>query len=121
MNVTVTASDLPPSVNNLYVTIPRRGRVKSKRYRVWCDVAGFEIMAQRPKKITGRVRMSYAFGRPKGKRKADLSNLVKAIEDLLVLLGIIEDDSLVEAFDCEWRDGLQGLEVRILGLDHATH
>lgn len=41
--------------------------------------------------------------------KPDLSNLVKAVEDALVLAGVLEDDRLIYGFECYKRWGISDL------------
>ncbi len=91
----------PPTANNLFFNRPGKGRVKTERYRTWLRAAGNELLAQRPPKITGKVVVSIVMGRP-DRRKRDLSNCIKPIEDLLVAHGLIEDDSLVESLSIRW-------------------
>lgn len=94
---------LPPSVNSLYRNVPGRGRVKTARYKDWLMEAGLIVMSQvkSNERIEGPYGLSMRVYRP-DKRRRDLSNLLKAIEDLLVTLGIVEDDSLCQKIECEW-------------------
>jgi hypothetical protein len=56
---------LPPSVNRLWRT--GRGRVyRSKRYLTWRETAGWELVVQRPVRISGLVTVTIAAGRPIG-------------------------------------------------------
>ena len=82
----------PPSLNNLYVNVPKRGRVRSKRYLTWIQAAKAEIAAQRPSRVDGDYVLWLYVERPDN-RKRDIFNLPKAVEDLLVEQGIVEDDS----------------------------
>ena len=91
----------PPTANNLFFNKSGRGRVKTERYRTWLRAAGNELLVQRPPKLTGKVVLSISLGRP-DRRKRDLSNCIKPIEDLLVAHGLIEDDSLVERLSICW-------------------
>ena len=45
---------VPPSVNNLFVTVGNR-RVKSKTYAAWMQAARWQIAAQRPRLMLGAV------------------------------------------------------------------
>jgi len=82
----------PPSLNNLYVNVPKRGRVRSKRYLTWIQAAKAEIAAQRPPRVDGDYVLWLYVERPDN-RKRDIFNLPKAVEDLLVEQGLVEDDS----------------------------
>lgn len=103
----------PPSVNSLYANAPGRGRVRTPAYQRWANEAGLRLNLQRPKKVSGRVRIAIR-AVPPDKKKRDLDNLEKAIMDLLVDMGVIEDDSLVECKTSCWvSDSLQGISVSI--------
>ncbi len=111
----------PPSTNNLYRNVPGKGRVKTDRYRTWLRAAGNEILAQRPMKFEGEVSLSLTLRRRDGRRR-DLSNAIKATEDLLVAHGIIQDDSLVGELYVTWGgpNHLQGVLVSIAPFDGAA-
>ena len=87
----IILSETPPSVNSLYPNRDGRRR-KSGRYTKWLVLAGTEIMLQRPKKYLGKVRIKMTFGF-KIKRKRDIANFWKAVEDLLVHHQIVQDDN----------------------------
>lgn len=91
----------PPTTNHLFVNAGK-SRVRSAMYKDWCDLAGWSIAEQGRKRIKGAVSLSIALTRP-DKRRRDLSNAgLKAIEDLLVEMGVIEDDSLVQRISLQW-------------------
>lgn len=92
---------LPPSVNGLYANVPGKGRVKSARYRTWLNAAGWCLKEGRPKKVKGEYVLWLWCERP-DERKRDLFNLVKAVEDLLVEHGVVEDDSQCIAGHLYW-------------------
>jgi crossover junction endodeoxyribonuclease RusA len=90
----------PPSTNNLFVN-HARGRAVSARYKAWRNEAGLFIVAQGRKQIKGPVSLSIGLVRP-DRRKRDASNAIKPIEDLLVAMRVIEDDSLVQRISVAW-------------------
>lgn len=92
---------MPPSTNNLFVTVPGRGRVKSRAYALWREEAGWELKRQRAKLIPGNVDVTIIARKPNGKKR-DLDNLAKPILDLLVRCSVISDDSLVEHLSMAW-------------------
>jgi Holliday junction resolvase RusA-like endonuclease len=92
---------MPPSVNALFRNVPGRGRVKTKRYLTWIQAAGWAVKEQRPAKIAGPYCLWLYCNRP-DKRRRDLANLEKAISDLLVSHGIVEDDSLCAELHLYW-------------------
>lgn len=106
----INLSQLPPSSNNLFLSAGNR-RVKTPRYRGWLDVAGWEIATQRPAKIAGPYAMTLWFER--AKRRSDISNRVKAVEDVLVTHGVIEDDSLCQKLSAEWSNQIKGVRIMV--------
>lgn len=95
----------PPSTNNLFVNAGKRGRVRSSRYDLWLNEAGWELKAQRPPKMLGRVAVTICLC-PVDKRRRDADNGAKACLDLLVKHGVIEgDDSrFVRKVTMQWVD-----------------
>jgi crossover junction endodeoxyribonuclease RusA len=80
----------PPSANAIWRSY--RGRVvRSAAYKAWRDIAGKEIMMQRPKKHRGPVDVTIELASP-SRRKFDLDNRAKSILDLLVDMRVIEGD-----------------------------
>ena len=95
----VKLSRLPPSANNLFAT-SQRGRFKTKHYKGWLEQAGCELKQQRPGHVPGHYAMTVTAG--KVAKRRDLSNLLKALEDLLVTHSVVEDDSLAQKIIIEW-------------------
>lgn len=90
----------PPSANNLFENATK-GRRRSEHYNRWCVTAGKLIMMQGRKQILGHVALAVDLVKP-DRRKRDLSNTLKAIEDLLVDMQVIGDDSLIQALSAQW-------------------
>ena len=79
-----------------------RGRVRcNKRYTTWRERAGWELVLQKPARITGAVAIIIASGRPDRCRR-DADNLPKAIVDLLTAHQVIEDDAKVASITSRW-------------------
>src|SRR5690606_33375108 len=93
----------PPSVNNLFANSKNGGRYAVESYKAWRKAAGEEIIAQRRQRIKGRFSLAIYVVRP-DKRKRDVANLIKAVEDLLVEMQVVEDDSLAERVTIQWAD-----------------
>ncbi|MCB0252127.1 MAG: RusA family crossover junction endodeoxyribonuclease [Anaerolineae bacterium] len=101
----------PPTVNNLFSG--RQKRYTSKTYRRWKAQAGLAILAQKrqqgaaPDRVSVRIRLT-----PPDRRQRDAGNYEKAVMDLLVATGIIEDDraKYVREVTIGWTD-----EVRAPG------
>lgn len=90
----------PPTVNGLFVQLGDR-RIKSKPYKAWRDAAGWEIAEQGRQRIRGLVSLTVECVKPDN-RKRDISNLLKACEDLLVEMGCIDDDQHVMEIRGRW-------------------
>lgn len=94
----------PPTMNNLFLNVKGRGRVKAPAYRLWEAVAS---AAARKSAGTASLSGAYAFHmkaqRP-DKRRRDLANLEKATHDLCVRLGFVRDDSDCNRILLEWSD-----------------
>jgi len=93
----------PVSVNSAFKL--HNGARLSKSDKAWCDAAGFELLSQRPQKMTGRVHVSIAFRAP-DRRRRDIDSLLKAVLDLCVKHAVIVDDSnkYVAGLAADWVD-----------------
>lgn len=112
----------PPSTNNLFMTT-KYGRARTQKYDSWIMEAGNEILRQRPPKFTGPVVLFFHFQENrKPRRPRDVTNLIKAPEDLLVKHGIIEadDNSIVRGIEAYWADTAEGCEVTIFSVPVAS-
>lgn len=82
---------MPPTANNLFANFKGRGRVKTDKYIKWIHTAGWSLKAQKPAKIAGNYALTVVVP---AKTLGDIDNRIKALSDLLVEHGIVEDDSL---------------------------
>jgi hypothetical protein len=89
---------VPPSTNGLYANIPKRGRVKTERYRTWLQAAGWDMKRYHNHHWDEPVYLTIVIG--KLRSNADVSNRVKAVEDLLVAHQVIPGDTI------EWVKGV---------------
>lgn len=112
--MTVINLPFPPSVNNLFVN-GKSGRFRSQRYDSWVMEAGNEILRQRPAKVAGPVVLTFEFSDGHDKRRRDISNLIKAPEDLLVSHRIIEADDqfTVRKISASWSPDVEGVRITI--------
>lgn len=110
--ILLTGLPISPSLNNAYVNVIGGGRRKSARYMTWRNACGWEVKAQRPRKVSGPVSLTYTF--EEGGTKADLGNLEKCVTDLLVDLGLIDGDGpdVVRSIKLQWGK-VQGLMVEV--------
>lgn len=85
--------------------------------------AGNEILRQRPSKCAGPVLLTFEYQEGRDNRKRDVTNLIKAPEDLLVKHGIIEadDGSIVRSITACWSPDVEGVRITITPLfGHAA-
>ncbi len=88
---------IPPSTNNLFRGGPRGGRYKTDAYKSWLDAAGWEIKLQRPPALHPPLRtcLRVLIEAPLGPNR-DIDNALKPVLDVLVKMGVIVDDKLVD-------------------------
>ena len=102
---------IPPSINAAYAnsTKPgRRGRFKTKRYEDWIAEAQFAVMRDQVRgSIDGAYAIHVEIDRP-DKRRRDLSNMLKVIEDFCVSAGFVTDDRFCEAIKMKWTSAVEG-------------
>lgn len=105
----------PPSVNKAWRAVNGR-TIKSKPYRDWEKVAKKEILAQRPKALTGAYELELEVFLP-DRRRRDIGNLEKPVSDILERAGVIEDDCKAERIEITKQDCVKGgmVKVRLTG------
>lgn len=86
----------PPSVNNLFANVKGKGRVKTRNYRIWRELAQWAIaldgVSARPiETMEGPVEVEIVLGRLRG----DVDNRQKAILDILKKTHVLLDDKQV--------------------------
>lgn len=110
----------PPSTNNMFIN-GSKGRFRSQKYEDWIMEAGWELARQRPPKFIGPVELVFHFQDGRDNRKRDVTNLIKAPEDLLVKQGIIEadDNTIVRGVSAYWADTAVGVEITIFNAGAA--
>ena len=81
-----------PSVNNLFINAST-GRVRGAPYKRWCRDAGWSLREQGVVPVAGIVAM--LIEAPLHRRR-DVDNAIKPVLDLLVRLGVLVDDNLVD-------------------------
>jgi Holliday junction resolvase RusA-like endonuclease len=83
---------LPLSVNHIYKDRRQGGRYKDRRAQELLQLVGLETRGRRLEGKRFKLSLLFAF---KGHKRQDSSNRIKHIEDVLVELGVIEDDSMI--------------------------
>ena len=79
-----------PSKKNSRINTRSGRSFPSRKYSEWHEDAGWQIKSLKP--IKHRIKIDYIFT-PKDRRLFDVSNKIESINDLLVDMGIIEDDN----------------------------
>jgi len=100
---TVIDLPYPPSANKLHGTRRDGGKYVLPKVRAWREDAAWLLKSQKPEPIRGRYTIKILIKRP-DKRRRDISNLSKEVNDLLVRCGVVEDDSLANDDHPEWSD-----------------
>lgn len=92
MNKTVIKlQHMPPSTNSLFVNVRGKGRCKTERYKTWLAAVAWDMKKYHNHRWTEPVHLTIALG--KLRANSDISNRIKAVEDLLVSHQIIPGDS----------------------------
>ena len=116
MTTLVLHLPLPPPLSACFANARGPGRVKTARYTAWIMEAVSSARSQLGLSepydtIAVPVAVDYQFGKP-DKRRQDVFNREKAVSDLLVRVGILADDSLIDDGRCRWAD-VDGVVVTI--------
>jgi Holliday junction resolvase RusA-like endonuclease len=101
----------PPSANQLW-TRTKRGMRRTDKYEAWLWEAAAKARTQKPEAVEGPYKLTIQVVRP-DLRKRDLDNLIKATNDLLVSVGVIEDDHYCEVLTARWVTTGEGMTVRV--------
>jgi len=97
----------PPSTNALFRNVAGRGRVKTKLYKDFIAYGLSAIRQQRVEPVKGRVVM--VMGIERANMRADIDNHVKALLDVIVKAGVLEDDRYVTGFAASWLPPAEGV------------
>ena len=102
---------LPPTVNHMHINARGR-RFRSQKCVAYQDYAVNEISRCRTElwPFLGRVALTLIFTAP-DKRRWDIDNRVKALQDCLTMAGIIKDDSQIDKLTVE---RIYGTEAKTL-------
>jgi len=96
--------DIPPSVNRIWRQGVGGKVYRSNQYVDWQKKTLWEIKLQaKGKNIVGPYHIRVIVER-RDKRKRDLDNFIKAINDVLTTSNIIEDDHLCQSVYMAWGD-----------------
>ena len=107
MKVEFHIDGLPPTVNNYYIRTPNRVCRRAEA-REWQEAAIAELAARWGKReaYRGAVELHIIF-EVKTKRKWDIDNRIKPLQDCLEHAGVIANDSQVESLHVKRKYGKQ--------------
>lgn len=114
---TLELDRLPPSANRLWRVGNGRAHMADK-YRVWKDAAVSNLFAQARQQVRGEwIKGPYAMRvrcvKP-DRRRRDISNNIKALEDAVVAAGIVRDDSDCQVIEAEWVSDGPAVRITII-------
>lgn len=112
--MTVIHLPLCPSTNHLFAGNGAR-RYRTPEYNAWILEAGLQLNRQKPVPVKGKVRLLIEVEEPKTARATDVTNRIKAGEDILVRHGLIEGDDqrYVRSVTAEWCPDIEGMRITI--------
>lgn len=110
----------PPTTNKIWRAYKGRN-ILSAPARAWRKQAEQELMVQKPKAVKGPVELFIRLSSPTN-RRFDLDNRCKAPIDLLVHMGVIEDDNdaIVRRLVVEPADDMTGVEIAVTSLGEGA-
>ena len=99
--INIELDGLPPTVNHMYINARAR-RFRTDECIAYQDYVLGALSWLWPSKepYSGRVALSLVFTAP-NKRRWDIDNRVKAIQDCLARAGIIKDDTQIDKLEAE--------------------
>lgn len=110
--IKVNLLGLPPTVNHLYRTSRSGVRYKTAQGRDWQNTtAAIMAMAKTNRRpYSGDVALEIVF-QTADRRKWDIDNRIKALQDCLAMAGVIEDDRQIQRLHVERQIGPQTATV----------
>lgn len=109
----------PPSINHYYGRRPGGGvYIKAAGNSFRSDVVTL-CRLHKAKMQTGRLAM-FIRAYPPDKRKRDLDNIVKAVQDALQVAGCYENDCQIDALNVQRCESRRGGKVNVVICQHRT-
>ena len=94
--INIEFEGLPPTVNHMYINAKGR-RFRTKECSAYQDYVSRQISQQRASEwpYSGRCSLTLIFT-AQNKRRWDIDNRVKSVQDCLARAGIIKDDTQID-------------------------
>jgi Holliday junction resolvase RusA-like endonuclease len=108
----------PPSVNASTRNVPGKGRVRTKDYSDWLKEAGWQLNMQKPGHVAGKYHLTMKVRRASLRR--DLDGYLKLVLDLLVNMGVTDDDRHCESINLSWTDEGEGVHVMVVSAQQGS-
>ncbi len=96
--------ELPPTVNSMYRSMRNGQRYKTKECREFQERVTSLMRKDKPELYTGRASLLIRFTAA-DKRRWDIDNRVKALQDCLILSGVLKDDCQIDTLHVERQYG----------------
>ena len=110
----VVQMPFPPSVNSMFNQTNGQQRFPTKQYKDWKLETEWKLNASKPARVPGPVHLLFEV-EEKDKRQRDITNHLKAPEDMLVKLGVIDGDhsAVVRMVEAKWSKDVSGVRITI--------
>jgi Holliday junction resolvase RusA-like endonuclease len=110
----VVQMPFPPSVNSMFNQANGQQRFPTKAYKDWKTETEWKLLANKPGRVPGPVRLLFEV-EEKDRRQRDITNHLKAPEDMLVKLGVIDGDhsAVVRLVEAKWSKEVSGVRITI--------
>lgn len=112
----------PPSVNEIYANVSRKGRVKTRTYKNWESECLWMIRQSKPGRVHGRYFVTLFLSE---KTRKDVDNCLKATLDMLAKCGLTPDDKqcagVCSAHSPDVEEGRCKIVIRQLSDDHFPY
>lgn len=109
--IVIDSDHVPPSVNHLFTNLSGRGRIPSKHYLAWRKAAGWDYNGLGS--VSGPYSMVITLDRTKVRKNSDISNRIKAVEDMCVTHQIVEDDHLCQELTIRYGQCPKAIRVEV--------